>query len=100
MSKLIRPQCNSDTFYTIDVRPDDSDTRDYIFQPSLALLPDMVDNRKHSPKVFDQKAEGACVGFALAAVINISLNKGCGMSSKNEIIKVSARMLYEMAKSK
>lgn len=95
---------------TLDVRPDDTDARDYIFQPSLTLLPEMFDNRVYSSKVLDQKTEGACVGFALAAVINISLNKRPASNkqpasqqtnqkkySDPKRIEVSARMLYEMA---
>lgn len=81
---------------TIDVRPDDTDARDYIFQPSLTLLPEIFDeNRGYPNKVFDQGSEGACVGFALAAVINISLRKRYKKFPENHL--VSARMLYEMA---
>jgi hypothetical protein len=43
--------------------------------------------------ILDQKSEGACTGFGLAAVINY-LNQLRG----NNEMRVSARMLYEMAK--
>lgn len=56
---------------TLDVRPDDTDARDHIFAPSLARLPATLDHRGRAP-VLDQRAEGACVGFALATVINVA----------------------------
>lgn len=88
---------------TLDVRPDDTDARDYIFQPSLALLPDTLDHRGSAP-VLDQVSEGACVGFALATVINVSLNRRSQYASpprrgnKPERVRVSPRMLYEMSR--
>src|SRR5918996_1310125 len=85
---------------TLDVRSDDSDARDYIFQPSLSLLPPTVDHRGCAP-VLDQLTEGACVGFALATVINVSLNLRDRSTSKRRAKKadpVSPRMLYEMAR--
>jgi hypothetical protein len=86
---------------TLDVRSDDSDARDYIFQPSLSLLPPAVDHRGYGP-VLDQLTEGACVGFALATVINVSLNlRDRSTSPKRRGKKadpVSPRMLYEMAR--
>lgn len=61
-------------YRTLDIRQDDVDARDYRFTPSLALLPEFVDPRWDRARVIlDQKTEGACVGFALAAVINASL---------------------------
>src|SRR5262245_3084875 len=59
-------------FRTLDMRPDDVDARDYLFSPSLTLLPEFVDPRR-GRTILDQGREGACVGFALAAVINASL---------------------------
>lgn len=88
---------------TLDVRPDDTNARDYIFQPSLALLPDTLDHRGSAP-VLDQVSEGACVGFALATVINVSLNRRSQFASprrrgkKPERVRVSPRMLYEMSR--
>jgi len=113
MSKFIlsssEPGSELNKFRILDVRADDTDARDYIFQPSLTLLPEIFDNRRYSVKVLDQQTEGACVGFTLAAVINISLKKregeaskrdkknlkSCGKFSKKHL--ASARMLYEMA---
>lgn len=88
---------------TLDVRPDDTDARDYIFQPSLALLPDTLDHRGFAP-VLNQRAEGACVGFALATVINVSLNRRSRNLSlrqrgrRPDPGRVSPRMLYEMGR--
>lgn len=85
----------------LDVRPDDTDARDYIFRPSLTLLPKVVDNRGYAP-VLDQKREGAGVGFALATVINISLDRRYRNASRQQRGEkprpVSTRMLYEMGR--
>lgn len=92
----------------IDVRPDDTDARDYIFQPSLTLAPPQCDRRGYAP-ILDQGREGACVGFALATVINVSLGqrggartsprRGSKRSRRSKTDEsVSPRMLYEMAK--
>jgi hypothetical protein len=83
----------------LDARPDDTDAKDYIFQPSLTQLPDKVDNSGDAP-VLDQNVEGACVGFALATVINVCQN----LHYRRRPVKekkpepVSYRMLYEMAR--
>ena len=67
------------------------DFRDRPYEPALVQLkpsippPDM-------PYVLDQGTEGACTGFGLAAVIN-HLN-----ALRGSPVRVSARMLYEMAK--
>src|SRR6185295_2797776 len=85
---------------TLDVRADDTDGRDYIFQPSIqTLLPPSVDRRGQTP-VLDQEDEGACVGFALAAVINMSLSclyqEAPRKRAGEKPAPVSPRMLYEM----
>jgi len=73
--------------------PDVPDTRDWIYQPALIKLADYIDPQVHTRRIIlDQKSEGACTGFAVAAAINI-LNQRAGRE-----IKVSPRMLYEMAK--
>ncbi len=86
---------------TLDVRPDDTDARDYIFEPSLALLPPAVDRRRYAP-MLDQKSDGACVGFALATVINVSLSRRSGTRDRGRRRAVrepvSPRMLYEMGR--
>ncbi len=114
-------------YRTLDVCPDDVDSRDHRFIPSLALLPEYVDPRVDRGRVIlDQGTEGACVGFALAAVINASLSRrtrDCAPlaqaqdalpprrlrgaktgSSKQPVFRpkpemlASPRMLYEMAR--
>src|SRR4051794_20257648 len=77
----------------LDAVPDRIDPRDFVYQPSLAALPDVLVNCADVPEILDQGREGACTGFALAAVINFLLNaRGLGAR------RVSPRMLYEMAR--
>src|ERR1041385_1548459 len=86
---------------TLDVKADDTDPRDYIYQPSLALLPEAVDHRGYAP-VLDQGSEGACVGFALATVVNVSLvlkyRKTPPRQRGEKPQPVSMRMLYELGR--
>lgn len=83
-----------------DARPDTVDLRDRVYQPTLRILKQAVDNRAGVPKILDQGSEGACTGFALAAVINF-LNFD-SLAEKNRDKKdfagVSPWMLYAMAK--
>lgn len=82
----------------LDVRADDGDARDYVFQPSLRLLPATLDHRALAP-VLDQGVDGACVGFALATVINVSVGKQPPASVRSrKPDPVSPRMLYEMGR--
>ena len=77
----------------LDAVPDRVDARDFVYQPRLAALPDQLVNCAAVPEVLDQGQEGACTGFALAAVINFLLRqRGRGEE------RVSPRMLYEMAR--
>ncbi|WP_447970192.1 C1 family peptidase [Nitrospira sp. M1] len=74
-----------------NVLQDVPDARDWLYQPALIPLKQSVD----APKglyILDQKSEGACTGFAIAAAINY-LNP-----LENRNYRVSPRMLYEMAK--
>jgi len=73
----------------LNVRPDTPDIRDRYYEPALIQLASSVDHR--GGLVLDQETEGACTGFALAAVINL-LNMKRGQS-----YEASPRMLYEMA---
>ncbi|HEX7174596.1 MAG TPA: C1 family peptidase [Pyrinomonadaceae bacterium] len=76
----------------LDAHPDRIDIRDMFYNPSLAPLPDQIVNIDNVPAILDQGQEGACCGFALAAVINFLLHsRGLGRL-------VSPRMLYEMAR--
>lgn len=76
----------------LDAVPDRIDVRDWFYQPRLAPLPDQLVNCDRVPFILDQGQEGACTGFALAAVINYLLR------SRNQKDTVSPRMLYEMAR--
>jgi hypothetical protein len=76
---------------TLDALPDRVDLRDWVYRPSLDRLPPTIVNCGNVPEILDQGSEGACTGFALAAVVQYSLGRrGRG--------RVSPRMLYEMAR--
>ncbi len=77
----------------LDALPDRIDVRDWFYQPGLAALPDQIINCDSVPRILDQGTEGACTGFALAAVINFLL-----AARNREDRSVSPRMLYEMAR--
>ncbi|WP_456405198.1 C1 family peptidase [Thiolapillus sp.] len=67
------------------------DLRDWMYEPSLIRL----EKQRPPPrdqKILNQYGEGACTGFALAAAINLLYARA------EEDIRVSPRMLYEMAK--
>lgn len=70
---------------------DAPDLRDHRYSPALVQLKSEI---KPPPglKILNQGQEGACTGFGLAAVINL-LN-----SERRVGVKVSPRMLYEMAR--
>jgi len=67
------------------------DLRDWPYEPALRQL-----KRYRTPPrglhILDQKQEGACTGFGLAAVINLLNNQ------RGSRVRVSPRMLYEMAR--
>ena len=77
---------------TLDAVPDRIDVRDWFYRPPLTPLPDQVVSCDRVPTILDQGQEGACTGFALAAVINYQL------SLRRLRRFVSPRMLYEMAR--
>jgi hypothetical protein len=75
----------------LDALPDRVDLRDWLYRPSLDPLPARLVNCAKVPEILDQGREGACTGFALAAVVQFGLGRrGRG--------RVSPRMLYEMAR--
>jgi len=76
----------------LDAMPDRVDLRDWFYQPSLAPLPDQIVNCDRVPEILDQGQEGACTGYALAAVINFHLDQ------RHIRRRASERMLYEMAR--
>jgi hypothetical protein len=77
---------------TLDAFPDKIDLRDWVYRPTLQILPDQIVNCALVPEVLDQGNEGACTGFALAAVINYLLGQ------RRLQRRVSPRMLYELAR--
>jgi hypothetical protein len=75
----------------LDALPDRIDLRDFVYRPTLQSLPPRVVNCAAVPEILDQGEEGACTGFALAAVVQYHL----GRRGKG---RVSPRMLYELAR--
>jgi hypothetical protein len=77
--------------YPLTAVQDVPDLRDWPYEPTLRQL-----RRYLAPprglEILDQKQEGACTGFGLAAVINL-LNR-----ERTSRVRVSPRMLYEMAR--
>ncbi|HST22539.1 MAG TPA: hypothetical protein VLR90_15555, partial [Blastocatellia bacterium] len=82
----------------LDAVPDRIDIRDWFYQPLLSPLPDQVVNIDLVPEILDQGREGACTGFALAAVINYHLANRNLINARNRDRAVSPRMIYEMAR--
>ncbi|MBW2163936.1 MAG: C1 family peptidase [Deltaproteobacteria bacterium] len=78
--------------YRLTAVPDSTDIRDRMYEPALIQLKSEIRPESNLLHVRDQKAEGACTGFGLAAVIDF-LNK-----KRYRDVRVSPRMLYEMAK--
>ncbi len=105
-AKKQRPvQSSEDNMYhggkRLDAFPDKIDVRDWLHQPSLMALPNEVINCHLVPPaaILDQGKEGACTGFALAAVINFHLckNNRCTVAGLAKA-GASPRMLYELAR--
>jgi hypothetical protein len=78
----------------LDAFPDRIDLRDWYYQPSLITLPDAYLACPLIPRtrILDQGQEGACTGFALAAVVNFL------RARQGHAARVSPRMLYELAR--
>ncbi|NKB38359.1 MAG: peptidase C1 [Gammaproteobacteria bacterium] len=74
-----------------NIQADVPDSRDWLYQPALIKLPPAM-GIPDDLHILDQGYEGACTGFSIAGVIN-TLN-----IRRDNPEKVSARMLYEMAK--
>jgi hypothetical protein len=77
---------------SLNALPDSIDIRDLVYQPSLLSVPPVLVNCGRVPEILDQGQEGACTGFALAAVANFLLHQR-GLNRR-----VSPRMLYELAR--
>lgn len=88
-AKNLRRKSNGRTF---DAFPDRVDVRDWPYIPTLAALPRTIVNCHRVPEILDQGTEGACTGFALAAVVNFLLH------ARRDNRRVSPRMFYEMAR--
>lgn len=82
----------------LDAVPDRIDVRDWLYQPTLNPLPDQIVNIDRVPEILDQGNEGACTGFALAAVVNFQLAQRNLIGARNRQRAVSPRMIYEMAR--
>lgn len=74
-----------------NAQADVPDARDWLYQPALIKLPSAMDVADDL-HILDQGFEGACTGFSLAGAINTLIRRR-GIDER-----VSARMLYEMAK--
>lgn len=101
---------------TFDARPDRLDLRDREYRPPLRSLPPQWPSLIHIEElltcytkdgmILDQKGEGSCTGFGLAAVINylnwreaITVDASKITCPKNiSAQRVSSRMLYNMAR--
>lgn len=92
---------------TLDARPDRLDLRDLPYRPPVASLPPAWPEPAAIAKalpayraaglILDQKSEGACTGFGLAAVVNYLLwTRSRRRMRANG--KVSPRMLYHLAR--
>ena len=88
----IMPSTEEKIGVKLDAFPDRIDIRDWPYQPRLAPLPDQLIHCELVPEILDQGQEGACTGFALAAVINFLLHR------RSIRRRVSPRMLYELAR--
>lgn len=80
----------------LDAVADLPDIRDVMYEPTLETLAYPKLPPPTGPTILDQGTEGACTGFALAAVINQLMRKA-GRRSGRARVEVSPRMLYKMA---
>jgi hypothetical protein len=80
--------------HTLDILPDMPDIRDRIYQPHLRALEPGIYPRVAFP-VRNQGEDSSCTGYSLAHVVDFLLFREISADSPR---RVSARMLYEMAK--
>ncbi len=95
------------TKITLDARPDRLDIRDLPYRPAVVSFPPIYPTDKDIARllsnyitaglILDQKSEGACTGFGLAAAINFLLWRRSQHKMKKKD-RVSQRMLYQLAK--
>ena len=84
--------------FILNARPDTIDFRDAMYVPTLLNVPSVRtvdDYRKAEVEIRNQGQEGACTGYALAAVADYLLHT---RRPRKECGKVSAHMLYAMAR--
>lgn len=81
----------------IPAKPDIPDIRDQIYLPTLAPLTPTL-QPPTNPIILDQGTEGACTGFALAAVIHRLLARNDALPDTVRKREVSPRMLFTMAR--
>ena len=77
--------------------PDVPDIRDLPYQASLLPLAPMLDVPA-GLTILDQGPDGACTGFALAAVVNLLSDRVAATHRRTGMRRVSAQMLYRMAR--
>src|SRR5687768_13309451 len=75
--------------------PDRLDLRDRLYQPPVAVVPDLVFALKTNIPVLDQGQTNACTGFALASVVYQLQHSA---KRKRMDCCVSPFMLYSMAR--
>ncbi len=98
------------TAKVLDARPDRIDLRDREYQPRLVSIPDRypdagqvsrhLERYRETGLILDQRGQGACTGFGLAAVINfIVWRRGLDRSEPvpAKVERVSPHMLYHLA---
>jgi len=77
--------------FLLTAQQDVPDFRDWEYKAPLIQLKRSI-ARPGNARILNQQNEGACTGFGLAAVINLLGQR------RGSRVRVSARMLYEMAK--
>ena len=77
--------------------PDVPDIRDLPYQASLLPLAPRLDVPA-GLTILDQGPDGACTGFALAAVVNLLSDRVAAAHRRKGMRRVSAQMLYRMAR--
>lgn len=96
-----RKSADKVTTRLFDARPDTADFRDRMFEPRLDNIPTQmplpVFLRLKTP-VLDQRDDGACTAFGLAAVVHALLRLRPPDPANVRPVRVSTRMLYDMAR--
>ena len=100
--RTVRASALPVTAAQLDARPDPIDFRDTMFEPTLVEVPLRITLEDYAayyprrkPPILDQGTEGACTGFALAAVAHFLLHRRKVVPDRH---RVSPRMFYEMAR--